>query len=90
MKIITLKSSLLKVDVIKKPTKAKFFKYLEVGDVFTVESKLKSVGRSSSGLYASKITFICTKSDGAIVSDTMTANQAMNCLDNFEIYEVCK
>lgn len=85
METILLKSAPLKIDFIKKPTKAKFFKYLEVGDVFTVESKLKSVGRSSNGLYASKITFTCTKSDGATVSDTMTANQAMNCLDNFEI-----
>lgn len=90
MQIITLKSVLIKVDIIKKPTKAKFFKYLEVGDVFSVESKLKSIGRSSNGLYASKITFTCAKSDGTIVSDTMTANQAMNCLDNFEISEACK
>lgn len=90
MQFILLKSALLKVDLIKKPTKAKFFKYLEIGDFFTIESKLKGIGRSSSGLYASKITFTCTKKDGTVVSDTMTANQAMNCLDNFEVSEACK
>lgn len=87
MQIITLRSVQLQVDVIKKPTKAKFFKYLEVGDIFTIESKLRSVGRTSNGLYASKITFTCSKLNGTTVSDTMTVNQAMNCLDNFVISE---
>lgn len=90
MQPISLKSALLKVDVIKKPTKAKFFKYLEVGDTFQVLSYLNSVYRSRSGLHATNFKFTCTKEDGTVVSDTMTANQAMTCLDNFEISEVCK
>lgn len=89
MKAIPLKSDLLKVDEIKKPTKAKFFKYLEVGDMFTVSAYLKSVGRTRSGLHASNYTFTCEK-DGKMISDSMTANQAMNCLENFVISKVCK
>lgn len=90
MNKIELNSALLKVVAINKPTKAKFFKYLEVGDLFTVETSLRSIGRSSSGLYASKFTFRHVKIDGTVISDTMTANQAMNCLSNFQITEACR
>lgn len=89
MKVIPLTSEQIRVDEIKKPTKARFFKYLEVGDVFIVSCYLNSVRRSRSGLHASNFTFKCEK-DGEIISDSMTANQAINCLDNFVISKVCK
>lgn len=87
METIQLVSGLLRVDEIKKPTKAKFFKYLDVGDIFTIHTYLKHIGRSSNGLYASKYTFTC-EINGNIISDSMTANQAMNCLSNFVISKV--
>lgn len=86
--MIKLTSNPFRVTFIKKKTNARFFKYLEIGDVFTVGFELRRIGRTRSGLYASDYTFECVKADGEVVTDSMTANQAANCLENFIITEI--
>jgi hypothetical protein len=88
MNKIELKSNVFEVKEVLKSTKAKFFKDLEVGDKFTITTHLKRITRTSAGLYAPEMTFECKKSNGNIISDTMSSNQAMNCLDKLLIVEI--
>lgn len=75
---IVLKSPLLRIDRIKKPTKAKFWKDRKVGDYVVLSMPVSRIEREES-LYATYITVTCGDAEST-VSLTNMANR----LESFE------
>lgn len=84
--MLRLNSGELRVQAILKPTKAKFFTDLHVGDSLGVIHELRSTtGASGGGKYASYYKVMCYNRGTSI---TLTGNELIHRLDNFSIESI--